>query len=67
MKSMITFIIILLLSNFYTCYSTTKKAPILNSKFAKDEKYSSLFSYDEKILKQYFLIHYFTFHSDAKV
>ena len=59
--------IILLFINYYLAFSTSKKAPILDSKYVNNEKYSQLFAYDLKSITQYFLLHHFTFHSESNV
>ena len=67
MKSMVLAIIILLLSNYHFDLNSSKKMPILHAKYANNDKYSQLFSYDLNKLTQYFLLHYFTFHSESIV
>ena len=64
---MVLAIIILLLSNYHLGLNSSKKMPILHAKYANNDKYSQLFSYDLNKLTQYFLLHYFTFHSESIV
>ncbi len=60
-------IILLVICHQYLAYTSDKKIPILQSKFANKQQYSQLFSYDINKLTQYFVIHFFTFHRESQV